>query len=138
MKQAFKNLAVSLLLFVVSVLLAKYLMLLIFGFGLFFALIKFKGVELLNYLAKIFSGVALGIDYLANVVGGDFWNVILTKNGLSYYRFGKFDETISYALGRNKQLNQLSRPGRFLERALHLIDKNHVEKAIIHHENKRR
>lgn len=55
----------------------------------------------------------------------------ITKDG---HKFGNADETVSYVLGKNKEMNTLKDAGKLLSTVLNFFDKNHVEKAVINHE----
>ncbi len=115
---------IGLLLFFISI----FLLLITgpFGFlyGLFHALFT-KGIRGLGeYLLQI----AISIDQLGNVMMQHLLNVLwIKKEG---YRFGNRDETISSALGRNKNLGTLTLMGRVVDRILDVIDANHSLNSI--------
>ncbi|MCZ2338182.1 MAG: hypothetical protein LC127_08260 [Chitinophagales bacterium] len=94
--------------------------------GFIYQLVRNLLVSSNRYLFKI----AKSIDQLGNVVCESFFNLILIKDD-SLSPFGNEDKTISTVLGLNKRLNNLTWLGKALERLLNLIDKNHVEKAIL-------
>jgi hypothetical protein len=82
----------------------------------------FKGRK--DYLWR----VALSIDQTGNVVCGKLFDLTLrTKDG---YAFGEVDRTISYALGRNKLMNTLTKTGKALDKLLDIIDKEHTLNAV--------
>lgn len=95
-----------------------------FVYGLFHALLH-RGLKGLGeYLLKI----AISIDQLGNVLMQYLLNVIWIKKG--GYPFGNRDETISSALGRNKQLGMLTGFGQVIDAFLDLIDPNHSLNSI--------
>lgn len=77
-----------------------------------------------NYLFN----VALSIDQLGNAVCAPLFNKLFIVE--MCYKFGNPDDTVSYVLGRNKQLNNLSKMGKFLDNILNLIDPGHTDMAI--------
>ena len=81
-----------------------------------------------------FFSAALNIDKFACREFRTLWNLILINKSF-YHSFGNNDETISYCLGINKKLNALSKTGIFLCAVLNWLDKDHVEKAVIIHNN---
>jgi 8-oxo-dGTP diphosphatase len=75
-----------------------------------------------------FWRVSLSIDQTGNVVCGKLFDLTLRKpNG---YSFGEVDRTISYALGRNKIMNTLTKTGKALDKLLDIIDKEHTLNAV--------
>lgn len=73
-------------------------------------------------------GIAHTIDILGNIICGDLFNMTLIKHG--GYRFGVRTETISSALGKNKQTNTLTGLGKLIANTLDTIDPNHCIKSI--------
>ncbi len=116
--------AIGILLFVISIILLIITAPLGFIFGLCKSILK-KGIGgLSTYLLQI----AISIDQLGNVLMAQLLNTIwINKMG---YKFGNRDETISSALGRNKQLNTLNSFGRFIDAILDRIDPNHSLNSI--------
>ena len=84
-----------------------------------------KGIQGLGeYALKI----AISIDQLGNVIMQHLFNLIwIKKDG---YKFGNRDETISSALGKNKQLNTLTGFGKAIDKLLDFIDPNHSLNSI--------
>ncbi|MGB5555962.1 MAG: NUDIX domain-containing protein, partial [Flavobacteriaceae bacterium] len=82
----------------------------------------FRGLG--EYLLKI----ATSIDQLGNVIMQHLLNLLWTQKGR--YLFGNRDETISSALGRNKQLNLLSGFGKAIDKFLDFIDPDHTLNSI--------
>ena len=110
---------INAILFLVAYILAFVL----FPLGFVYALITFR-VSKKKYLFNL----AFAIDKLGNATLGVVMNDILKKKGgLS---FGNYDQTISYALGRNQQLQTLTKLGRFVAYILDWIDPNHCTKAV--------
>lgn len=72
--------------------------------------------------------LAVNIDRFGNYEFRSLFNACLIKS--DGYKFGKFDETISSALGKNQLKGTLSNSGRILVSILDFIDKNHCEKSI--------
>lgn len=97
-------------------------------FGLLYGFIHaairkgFTGVG--EYALKI----AVSIDQLGNVIMQHLLNVLWIRKG--GYRFGNRDETISSALGRNRQLGTLTGFGKFIDKVLDTIDPNHSLNSI--------
>ncbi len=84
-----------------------------------------KGLRGLGeYLLKI----AISIDQLGNVLMQHLLNVLWIKKG--GYGFGNRDETISSALGRNRQLGTLTHFGLGIDAFLDIIDPGHSLNSI--------
>tara|TARA_R110002051_G_scaffold161407_1_gene233014 strand:- start:3303 stop:4118 length:816 start_codon:yes stop_codon:yes gene_type:complete len=81
-----------------------------------------KGIG--EYLLK----TATSIDQLGNVLMQHLLNTLWIKS--SGYKFGNRDETISSALGRNKQLKSLTSFGILIDLILDKIDPNHSLNSI--------
>lgn len=110
---------INLLLFLVAYILAFVF----FPLGFVYALVTFR-VSKKKYLFNL----AFAIDKLGNATLGVVMNDILKKKGgLS---FGNYNQTISYCLGRNQQLQTLTKLGRFVAAVLDKIDPNHCQKAV--------
>ncbi|WP_373072643.1 NUDIX hydrolase [Zeaxanthinibacter enoshimensis] len=115
---------IGLLLFSISMLLMIITGPLGFIYGVFRSLFK-KGIKGLGeYLLQI----AISIDQLGNVLMQHLLNTLWIKRG--GYPFGNRDETISSALGRNKEIKQLTVCGKAIDRFLDLIDPNHSLNSI--------
>ncbi len=118
------NPIIGILLLIISIVLFIFTGPIGFVFGLLRELFKtgLKGVG--SYSLQL----AIAIDQLGNVLMQHLFNAIwITKKG---YRFGNRDETISSALGKNKQLNTLTGFGKFIDKILDLIDPNHSLNSI--------
>jgi len=103
------------------VILAILLFIIFAPIGWFVALF-FKGRK------DYFWRVALSIDQTGNVVCGKLFDLTLRKK--EGYAFGEVDRTISYALGRNKIMNTLTKTGKALDWLLDIIDKEHTLNAV--------
>lgn len=119
---------IGILLFIVALLLAFIVMPLGFVYGIVKNILTFRGKTLILVINKAFYMIAYAIDQLGNVVCQFLFNdLMIKKDG---YKFGDPDKTISYVLGINKQDGTLSGFGGLIVALLHLIDPNHVEKAV--------
>lgn len=88
--------------------------------------IKVSKKESLSTYAK---NIAIAYDIIINVVGGELWNLLFRGRRVEKYKFGSF-RTISADLGLNKEIYNLTKFGSRVERFLHFLDENHVEKAV--------
>ena len=75
-----------------------------------------------------FRSTALSIDIWANREFRTLWNTQLRIDG--GYEFGKTDETISSALGKNERDKTLTKTGKLLVKILNFLDKNHCQNSI--------
>ena len=75
-----------------------------------------------------FRGTALSLDIWANKEFRTLWNTQLRIAG--GYKFGKENETISSALGKNQRDKTLTICGKILVAILDFLDKNHCQKSI--------
>lgn len=122
MKKVFKFL-LGLLLFIIAITL--FLPLSISNF----IVCMVKGFNVTNY----FRSTAVTMDKYANREFRTLWNACLRKpNG---YPFGDPRETISSALGKNKEKGTLSSAGKVLCGLLDFIDKNHCINSIEEFDN---
>lgn len=119
---------IGILLFIVALLLAFIVMPLGFVYGIVKNILTFRGKTLILVINKAFYMIAYAIDQLGNVVCQFLFNDLMIKK--EGYKFGDPDKTISYVLGINKQDGTLSGFGGLIVALLHLIDPNHVEKAV--------
>ena len=102
--------------------LAIVISIIMYPIGLGYAL--FKSKDLSDYA----RGIAESIDQLGNRVmqyAFDKW--LIQDKG---YKFGNIDETVSSVLGKNKRDGTLARTGKFLDRILNKLDKNHSIDSI--------
>ena len=75
-----------------------------------------------------FRSTALSIDIWANKEFRTLWNTQLRI--ASGYKFGRENETISSALGKNERDKTLSKKGKLLVKILDFFDENHCIKSI--------
>ena len=75
-----------------------------------------------------FRSTALSIDIWANFEFRTLWNDKLRIDG--GYEFGRQDETISSALGKNERDKTLSKTGKILVKILDFFDENHCQNSI--------
>ncbi|WP_394747056.1 NUDIX hydrolase [Spongiimicrobium salis] len=115
---------IGFLLFLISILLLALTGPLGFLYGIFYVLFT-KGF---HALGEYFLKIAISIDQLGNVLMQHLLNVAWVKKG--GYLFGNRDETISSAIGKNKQQNTLTGFGRFFDRILDAIDPDHSLNSI--------
>ncbi|QCX00932.1 NUDIX domain-containing protein [Aggregatimonas sangjinii] len=115
---------IGVLLFLISIVLLLVTGPLGLIYGIFHSLFTggFRGLG--AYLLKI----AISIDQLGNVMMQHLLNVLWVKKG--GYQFGNRDETISSALGRNKQLKTLTGFGKAIDKILDLLDPDHSLNSI--------
>jgi hypothetical protein len=119
-----KNPLIGVLLLLISIVLLLTTGLLGFAFG-FLQQLFAKGLKGIGeYALKI----AISIDQLGNVIMQHLLNLIWIKRG--GYKFGNRDETISSALGKNKQLDTLTSFGKAIDKLLDFIDPNHSLNSI--------
>lgn len=118
------NPVIGLLLFLISILLIAITGPLGFIYGLLHALFTkgFAGIG--EFLLKI----AISIDQLGNVIMQHLLNLLLVKT--EGYRFGNRDETISSAIGKNKEKDTLTALGKLIDAILDIIDRNHSLDSI--------
>ena len=97
-------------------------------YGIIYNLITFKWLGAWIRMNNVARAMAYVIDVMGNVVCQDLFNhLFLTKE--SKCLFGNPDMSISACLGYNKRKGTLTKRGHSLERFLHWIDPNHVEKS---------
>lgn len=118
------NPLIGILLFLISVLLFVVTVPFGFVYGLLYGLFK-KGI---TGVGEFLLKIAISIDQLGNVAMQHPLNILWIKK--SGYKFGNRDETISSALGRNNKLGTLTTFGKFIDKFLDLIDKDHSLNSI--------
>lgn len=97
--------------------------LLFFPFGLSYALLTFRVSK-----SKYLYNLAFARDKMGNSELGVLMNDLLRKKG--GHNFGNYDETISYALGKNQAMKKLTLLGRAICGILDFFDKDHCAKAV--------
>jgi len=79
-------------------------------------------------LSPYWRGIAESIDQMGNHICGPIFNQwLLLSEG---YPFGNIDETVSSVLGKNKVIGTLSPAGKWLDKILDWLDKDHSINAI--------
>ena len=104
------------------------------GFALFvLALVLIFLLTFINYWnvenkSKYFLSTATNLDIFANREFRATWNKwLITSDG---YKFGKLNETISSALGKNQMNGTLTTCGKVLVWILDILEENHCLKSI--------
>ena len=127
-KSAHMPLWKSLLLFCI----AMVLFLTTAPFGFLYAVIRQGIVKKVSSLAIYFLELALALDNAGNVLMQHVLNdTLLIKKEETYY-FGNKLETISSVIGKNSLTHTLSTAGKWLNRFLDWIDKDHSLNSIIY------
>lgn len=127
-KSAYMPLWKSLLLFCI----AMVLFLTTAPFGFLYAVIRQGIVKKVSSLAIYFLELALALDNAGNVLMQHVLNdTLLIKKEETYY-FGNKLETISSVIGKNSLTHTLSTAGKWLNRFLDWIDKDHSLNSIIY------
>ncbi len=127
-KSAYMPLWKSLLLFCI----AMVLFLTTAPFGFLYAVIRQGIVKQVSSLAIYLLELALALDNAGNVLMQHVLNdALLIKKEETYY-FGNKLETISSVIGKNSLTHTLSTAGKWLNRFLDWIDKDHSLNSIIY------
>lgn len=127
-KSAYMPLWKSLLLFCIAIV----LFLTTAPFGFLYAVIRQGIVKQVSSLAIYFLELALALDNAGNVLMQHVLNdTLLLKKEETYY-FGNKLETISSVIGKNSLTHTLSNAGKWLNRFLDWIDKDHSLNSIIY------
>lgn len=77
---------------------------------------------------KKYLYIAIQTDIAINTSCKELLNDIFIIQRI--HEFGSPYETVSYVLGKNKEINNLTWLGKVVVKGLHLLDPFHVEKAI--------
>ncbi|MEM8845656.1 MAG: hypothetical protein AAGD17_01025 [Bacteroidota bacterium] len=118
---------IGILLFIISIV----LIVLTGPLGLIYGFFRQLFTSGLKGIGEFALELAISIDQLGNVLMQHLFNALwITKEG---YKFGNRDETISSALGKNKQLDTLTGFGKAIDKLLDLIDPNHSLNSIDYH-----
>lgn len=96
--------------------------------NLFLLFVKANIKEWWNRLGDYFLIFAIAIDVTGNVALAPILNKLFIKK--EGYKFGNRKETISSALGKNKELGTLNKYGIWISDILDALDPNHVLKSI--------
>jgi hypothetical protein len=139
---------VGIILFITALILTSISFLISIVFTPIAYLISFKWKSGIKALNRYFLTLAISIDQFGNGATKEVLNRILIKRSsvknsetqnldqpesiksLPSMDFGDIDLTVSYVIGVNKYRDNLTLFGKLVERLLHLIDPNHVEKAL--------
>lgn len=92
--------------------------------GMLYATVMFRSLEEAN---EYYGDLAYSKDQHSNVAMQKLFNTIMLKENKpnTFYKFGNPDETISSVFGKNQRLGTLNRFGRFWNRFLSKIEKDH-------------
>lgn len=115
-------------LLIVAFVFTAFFAILSFIFDPIYYLITLKWQTGLNHLGDWFKKLAISIDQFGNASAATMLNLALRKKG--GIDFGDEDDTISYVIGRNYYHGSLTIFGKIIRLILHIIDRNHVEKAV--------
>lgn len=97
--------------------------------NMFVVLFKHRKVHgFLSIVNSYFRQTAVDLDKFANHNFRTLWNATLIVEG--GYPFGRANETISSALGKNELKGTLSKTGATLCLVLNTLEKNHCVKSI--------
>nr|WP_299070339.1 hypothetical protein [uncultured Allomuricauda sp.] len=118
------NPVIGVLLFFISII----LMILTGPIGLLYGFLQQLLTKGLHGIGEFALKMAISIDQLGNVMMQHLFNLLWIKEG--GYEFGNRDETISSALGKNKQLGTLSGFGKLIDSILDFIDPDHSLNSI--------
>lgn len=118
------NPIIGFILFLISIFLILFTGPLGFIYGVFHTLFTRGFLGIGEFLLKI----AISIDQLGNVIMQHLLNILWVKK--DGYKFGNPDETISSAIGKNKQDNTLTGFGKTIDKILDIIDKDHSLNSI--------
>lgn len=115
---------IGVLLFLISII----LMILTGPLGLAYGFFQQLFTKGLKGIGEFSLKIAISIDQLGNVIMQHLFNLLWIKG--DGYEFGNRDETISSALGKNKQLGTLTGFGKVIDKVLDIIDPNHSLNSI--------
>jgi len=118
------NPLIGILLFLISII----LMLITGPIGFIFAFLKLLFTKGIKGIGAYALQLAISIDQLGNVLMQHLFNSLWIKN--NGYQFGNRDETISSAIGKNKERDTLTSFGKTIDKLLDLIDPNHSLNSI--------
>jgi hypothetical protein len=123
------------LLFVIALVPTTILTLLWLPINIIYHIFTFKWKTGSKKIGRYFYQMALSIDQFANVSLQTPLNFLLVNRQSEYVSHGSEDDTISYVIARNQQLNSLTWFGKFWAWFLDKVDKDHLKKTLI---NKRK
>tara|TARA_R110000772_G_scaffold51709_4_gene118591 strand:+ start:161 stop:622 length:462 start_codon:yes stop_codon:yes gene_type:complete len=115
-------------LLILAIVFTAFFVILSFIFDPIYYLIRLKWQSGLNHLGDWFKKLSISLYQFGNASAATMLNFALRKKG--GIDFGDEDDTISYVIGRNYYHNSLTIFGHMIRLILHLIDRNHVQKAV--------
>ena len=120
------------ILFLVAFILTGFVFVLSVVFTPIYYITTFKWKSGLKRFNEYWRQLAISIDQFGNGACGKFLEYIMIKKSLreKCYHFGNIDETVSFVLGVNYNLQTLNLFGLLIVWLLHILDENHVEKAV--------
>lgn len=116
------------LLFIVAVILVSALFIVGVLTEVIFSIVTLRWKKGLKEANNFFLRMAVSLDMFGNVVNARFLQLTMTKKPI--YLFGEYGETVSFVLGMNAKVNNLTWFGRFIVWVLDKLDKDHCKKAI--------
>jgi hypothetical protein len=119
----------GLTLFIIALILTFIFTAISFVVNPIYHLINFKWQTGINRMGEWLKNLAISIDQFGNVSSATILNFTLRKKG--GIDFGEIDDTISYVLGRNYYHKSLTIIGKIIVFILHLIERDHVKKAVM-------
>lgn len=121
-----KKLFFSVVLMIIAVVLYRFVWLV--GF---FVEVIVQAIRWPRHLAEYFRKIAISVDQLWNVTCPTLMmGLFLTWEKKDPIKFGHEDETVSSVLGKNKEIETLSRVGRRLDSILNRLDPWHSLNSI--------
>lgn len=94
------------------------------------------GNRILEKLDNYFYSIAYKINVFSTYVCSDFYNdILLKKNSITKFLFGKRNVSISYHIGKNIEYKSLSQVGKIINSILNIIEKDHCIKAVQREDN---
>lgn len=117
-------------LFILAVSLATVLIPIGVLFAIFYFIFQWDKENAIKYFNRFFKYAAISIDQIGNFACAVLFNILLIKSNERMYRFGKENETISSALGKNVKADNLTILGILLNMVLNLFERNHSLKSI--------
>lgn len=123
---------IGFLLFIVALILTTFLFVISVIFTPIYFIFTLKWKAGLKRFGEYWMQLAISIDQFGNGACGKFLQFTMVKERYHSvcYNFGNIDETVSFVLGENKHRGYLNKFGMRICKILHILDKNHVEKAI--------
>jgi hypothetical protein len=109
---------------------AMFLLFTVGTFGLIYTIVwsifNSSKISFFKYWADLMYTINVGIDKIGNVLLAAFLNKFAIVEPI--YKFGDINDTISEALAKN--LNNLTKLGKFIVDVLEWIDPGHMQKSL--------